>query len=217
MQNLYRLLRIARNMPVHTLAEKIGVTNSYINAIDKGTRTPSQRLEKSILTALDISPVQFAYMQQENAHIEQFEQALLMVLRVLCGEDDDAPHDCDVTESEPEPQKLHFRYRDKQYSFTDDEVLAAHQFQEHRLLLDKAKSNFRKFFILDGSTEPLCDDESENAVRYFEQQYSIRYEDASGLLEDFVQRYQEDYDPKIPEETQWVSAIHGVLIEHADL
>ena len=75
MQNLYRLLRIARNMPVHTLAEKIGVTNSYINAIDKGTRTPSQRLEKSILTALDISPVQFAYMQQKNAHLNNYRHA----------------------------------------------------------------------------------------------------------------------------------------------
>ena len=71
MQNLYRLLRIARNMPVHTLAEKIGVTNSYINAIDKGTRTPSQKVEKSILTALDVSTIQFAYMQQKNAHIGQ--------------------------------------------------------------------------------------------------------------------------------------------------
>lgn len=216
MQNLYRLLRIARDMPAHTLAEKIGVTNSYINAIDKGIRTPSQRVEKSILTVLDVSPAQFAYMQRKNTHIEQFEQALLMVLRVLCGEDDDAPQNCDITPSESGFQKLHVRYRDKEYSFTEDEVLAAHQFQEHRLLLEKAKNNFWKFFILDGSAEPLRDDETENAVRYFEQQYSIRYKDASGLLEEFIQRYQEDYDPKIPEETQWVSAIHGVLIEHAD-
>lgn len=116
------------------------------------------------------------------------------------------------------------------FPFTAEELEAAHQYQEHRILLRKAEQHLRTFIFGDARNQPdspldeqhldalrHTNSEAADAIRYFEQQYSTSCEEASSLLDKYVQRYQEDYDPKIPENTQWVSAIHGVLIEHADL
>lgn len=229
MHNLYRLLRISRDMPVHTLANKAGVTDAYISAIEKGTRTPSRKVEIAILEALDITPAQFSYLQQKIAHTEKFELALLTVLQVLCGVDKGAPQEEGVSPSDRD-ETYRVLYHDKEFSFTDEGLEAAYQYQEHRILLRKAGQHLRTFIFGDAEQmygEPLdaksldalrhANSDAADAIRYFEQQYSTSCEEASSLLDEYVQRYQEDYDPKIPEETQWVSAIHGVLIEHADL
>lgn len=39
--NVYRLLRIARDMRVKDVAEAVGVTRAYISAIEAGEREPS--------------------------------------------------------------------------------------------------------------------------------------------------------------------------------
>lgn len=228
MQNLYRLLRIAHDMPVHILADRADVTDAYIGAIEKGTRTPSKRVGKAILEALNITQMQFSYLQQKIAHTEKFELALLAVLQVLCGVDKNAPQ-AEVFPSTGRDGTHQVFYRNKEFSFTEEELEAAHQYQEHRILLRKAGQHLQTFILGDTeqklgepldaqSLDVLCHTNSDaaDAIRYFEQQYSTSCEGAFSLLDEYVRRYQEDYDPKIPEETQWVSAIHGVLIEHAD-
>lgn len=212
MHNLYRLLRISRDIPVHDLAKAAGVTNSYICAIEKGDRTPSPRVESDILNALQVTPEQFSYMKQKNANIGKFEQALLMVLQVLCGRKVTISTEPDASQLDHE---AHFNviYHEKSYDFSEDQLLAAYQFQEHRLLLDKAE-RYLRLFALDNMNAKPDDANVAGALRYFMQQYSMSFEKAMELREEFVQRYQEDYDPQIPEKTLWISAIHGVLIEH---
>lgn len=80
--NVYRLLRIARDMKVKELAEKLLVTPSYINSIEKGERTPSKRLIRDYSIALNVDEkIITNFSKNKNS---TFEKLLLKLLKDIC-------------------------------------------------------------------------------------------------------------------------------------
>ena len=82
--NIYRLLRIARNMPVKDLAVELRVTNAYINAIENGSRTPSSRLNRDYAEALGVEEDLILNFSKDNADESRFEWLMLKLLQSIC-------------------------------------------------------------------------------------------------------------------------------------
>mgnify|MGYP002679772768 CR=1 FL=1 len=45
--NIYRLLRIAKDLKTKEVADELRVATAYVSAIEKGKRTPSVRLRRN--------------------------------------------------------------------------------------------------------------------------------------------------------------------------
>ena len=83
--NIYRLLRIARDIKVKDLANDLLVTPAYINAIEKGDKTPSERLSRDYAEALNVD-VQLIKTFSENTSTDMsFEHLLLHLLESICS------------------------------------------------------------------------------------------------------------------------------------
>ena len=80
--NVFRLLRIARNLKVKDLAEALSVSSAYINAIENGERYPSDRLLRDYAIALDVSEELFSTFKPKN---NKFENILLSLLQMICN------------------------------------------------------------------------------------------------------------------------------------
>lgn len=83
--NVFRLLRIARDIKVKDLAEKLCVTPAYINAIEKGQRMPSDRVIRDYAEALGVEE-QIIRNFSVDYKDSSFEKTMLKVLKILCGE-----------------------------------------------------------------------------------------------------------------------------------
>lgn len=83
--NIYRLLRIARDMKVKDLAEIMRVTPAYINAIEKGERVPSERLIREYARALNVDEQLLKNFTTEYVD-NSFERTMLKLLKIICGE-----------------------------------------------------------------------------------------------------------------------------------
>lgn len=81
--NIYRLLRIARDKKVKELADDLLVTPAYINAIEKGDRTPSDRLIRDYARALNIDEQIIKNFSTESATNTSFEKLLLSLLQAI--------------------------------------------------------------------------------------------------------------------------------------
>lgn len=86
--NIFRLLRIARDKKVKELATDLRVTPAYINAIEKGDRTPSDRLVRDYAEALNIDEEIILTFSKENTSTTNFEHFLLSLLQQICSLDD---------------------------------------------------------------------------------------------------------------------------------
>ncbi|MGI6012512.1 MAG: helix-turn-helix transcriptional regulator [Ruminococcus sp.] len=86
--NVFRLLRIARDKKVKELAEELLVTPSYINAIEKGDRKPSERLIRDYAEALHVDVEVIKTFSEKTGDNTKFEQRLLSLLQIICSLDD---------------------------------------------------------------------------------------------------------------------------------
>lgn len=86
--NIYRLLRIARDKKVKELANDLLVTPAYINAIEKGDRTPSERLIRDYARALDVDVQIIKTFSSTSVSNSNFEHLLLVLLQKICSFDD---------------------------------------------------------------------------------------------------------------------------------
>jgi DNA-binding XRE family transcriptional regulator len=86
--NIYRLLRIARDRKVKDLAEELGVTPAYINAIESGNRTPSPRVVRDYSEALGVDEELILNFSKENSDLSGFEKIMLRLLQTICRYDD---------------------------------------------------------------------------------------------------------------------------------
>ena len=82
--NVFRLLRIARDVKVKDLADKLRVTPAYINAIENGTRVPSTRLIKDYAEALEVDENIILTFNSESNGNNPFEKMLLKLLKIIC-------------------------------------------------------------------------------------------------------------------------------------
>lgn len=83
--NVFRLLRIARDIKVKDLACKLEVTPAYINSIEKGERYPSNRLLKDYAEALDVDIEVIKEFRPDGTGENVFEKTLLNLLNIICG------------------------------------------------------------------------------------------------------------------------------------
>lgn len=81
--NVFRLLRIARNLKVKDLAEELSVSSAYINAIENGERFPSERLLRDYAIALDVDTDVILTFKPENEANKRFENVLLSLLKII--------------------------------------------------------------------------------------------------------------------------------------
>lgn len=82
--NVFRLLRIARDKKVKDLAQELSVTPAYINAIENGTRFPSERLLRDYAQALGVSEETILNFKPGDHASRKFENVLLSLLKIIC-------------------------------------------------------------------------------------------------------------------------------------
>ena len=83
--NIFRLLRIARDIKVKDLAQELSVTPAYINAIENGERFPSDRLLKDYAQALGVEKDTILNIKLEDQKNKKFENVLLSLLQMICN------------------------------------------------------------------------------------------------------------------------------------
>jgi len=82
--NIYRLLRIARDKKIKDLADELLVTPAYIHAIESGTRTPSKRLIRDYSKVLGVDEEIIVSFDKKNSDLKRFEKLLLRLLESIC-------------------------------------------------------------------------------------------------------------------------------------
>lgn len=83
--NIFRLIRIAKNIKVKDLAEELAVSTAYINAIENGDRFPSKRLLRDYAVALGVDEEVILTFQPEKYKNKRFENVLLSILQMICS------------------------------------------------------------------------------------------------------------------------------------
>lgn len=87
--NVYRLLRIARDLRVKDVADAMNVTPAYISAIEAGKREPSTKLIPAYAKALQVDENTLFYFrdsQNKPGKFENFLKAVLDRITQLDGE-----------------------------------------------------------------------------------------------------------------------------------
>lgn len=85
--NIFRLLRIARDIKVKDLAQELRVTPAYINAIENGERYPSERLIRDYAIALGVKEETILTFNPNKLSNKKFENVLLSLLQMICNTD----------------------------------------------------------------------------------------------------------------------------------
>jgi transcriptional regulator with XRE-family HTH domain len=81
--NIFRLLRIARDIKVKELANKLRVTPEYINAIERGKKIPSCRLIKDYSDVLNVDESIIIQFNKESENNSPFEKKMLSLLKLI--------------------------------------------------------------------------------------------------------------------------------------
>lgn len=81
--NIFRLLRIIRDKKSKELADELGITPAYINAIEKGDRFPSDRLLRDYALALGVNKELLLTFKPEAHKNQPFENVLLSLLQII--------------------------------------------------------------------------------------------------------------------------------------
>lgn len=85
--NVYRLLRIARDLRVKDVAEALDVTPAYISAIEAGKREPSTKLISEYARVLGVDANTLLYFRDPDHHPQKFESFLLTLLQKIVALD----------------------------------------------------------------------------------------------------------------------------------
>lgn len=81
--NIFKLMRVLRNMSVKEVADELDITTSYVNKIENGEKWPSGRLLRDYANALDISPEIFLGFKPVDGEDDKFDRLLLKILKVI--------------------------------------------------------------------------------------------------------------------------------------
>lgn len=84
--NIYRLLRIARGLEVKQVAEVLLVQPAYINMIEQGKRTPSERLLVSYARVLEVDVDVIRDFTPSDRKLNRHEHTLLALLKLICND-----------------------------------------------------------------------------------------------------------------------------------
>lgn len=86
--NVYRLLRIARDMKTREVAKLVGVSHVYINAIESGKSEPSLDRFSAYAKALKVDINTLFYLRDLKYEEGTFEGYLKRILEVVIDLDD---------------------------------------------------------------------------------------------------------------------------------
>lgn len=79
-----KLLRIANNMSVKELAEKMGVSSTYITEVEASNRNPSLNTLTKYSEALGVSKSTILYFDEEGSQINyNYQSLLLKILEII--------------------------------------------------------------------------------------------------------------------------------------
>lgn len=87
--NVYRLLRIARDLKIKDVAKEVGVTPAYISAIEAGKREPALDKIPSYARALQVDENTLFYFRDACNKPGKFESFLLAILKKIAELDDE--------------------------------------------------------------------------------------------------------------------------------
>ena len=83
-ENIYRLLRIINDKSIQQLADEMGVTSSYISAVENDKKKPSSSLLEKYGKILGVRPSTILYFAEENQEQDlNYKEALLFILKNL--------------------------------------------------------------------------------------------------------------------------------------
>lgn len=86
MNDIFRLLRIAKDLKIRELAEKMGISPSYISEVESGKKKPSLEMIEKYSTALDIpKSVIFYFVEQNVTKKYHYQELLLQILQKICS------------------------------------------------------------------------------------------------------------------------------------
>jgi transcriptional regulator with XRE-family HTH domain len=84
--NIFRLLRIARDMTQKEVAEKVGIEPAYVSVLEKGKRSnPSEEVINNYARALSVDKELIVNFSKESADLNSFEKMLLWLLGKICN------------------------------------------------------------------------------------------------------------------------------------
>ena len=81
--NIYRLLRIARDLKVKDVAEKLNVSPAYICAIEAGKREPSINMLSDYAHVLGIDANTLLELRNTKKPPDKFEEFLFYILKKI--------------------------------------------------------------------------------------------------------------------------------------
>lgn len=85
--NVYRLLRIARDMKMKDLARQVDVTPAYISAIEAGKREPSRDKITAYAKALRVDENTIFHFREVGNDLGGFETFMLAILKAIVEQD----------------------------------------------------------------------------------------------------------------------------------
>lgn len=85
MNEVLKLLRIAKGYSINEVAEKLGKSQSFISKIENDVKKPSKELLEgySKLFNIKTSSLEFFYREKTKNQME-YEEILLMILKKIC-------------------------------------------------------------------------------------------------------------------------------------
>lgn len=84
--NIYRLLRIAKDLKTKEVADELRVATAYISAIEKEERIPSARLRRNYSKLFQIDEDYIIAFTPEK----DFEHTMLKLLEVICKAEEES-------------------------------------------------------------------------------------------------------------------------------
>ena len=93
--NVYRLLRIARDLSVKDVAERLGVSSAYICAIEAGKKEPSLDKISEYAKVLGVDENTLFFFRKEENKPKRFETFLLAILNRIVSLDEERHEDSD--------------------------------------------------------------------------------------------------------------------------
>ena len=91
--NIFKMLRVIRNISVKELSEELNVTPAYIRAIENGERQPSDKLKKEYMRVLRVNEEVFTTFNTNERRHDSFEKLLRYLLGLVIRMDDNELND----------------------------------------------------------------------------------------------------------------------------
>lgn len=87
--NVYRLVRIANELSVAELADRMQMSRGYVSEVETGKKKPSREFTERFCVATNTKQSTIAFFQEsQDTHHLSYQRLLLLILKKMCGESD---------------------------------------------------------------------------------------------------------------------------------